>query len=86
MLGKVFFTDKHIEEVTMMHIYNDEEVVFSTISGQYFFRHCKHYLHATDTWYYNWEFLKYHGEILGWLKTLDIERLELYEEGLGYEL
>lgn len=83
MLGKVFFTDKHIEEVTMVHVYSNEEVVFNTISGQYMFRHYKHYLYATDTWYYDWEFLKYNGEILGWLTTLDIERLELYEDGIG---
>lgn len=86
MLGKVYFTDKHIEEVTMVHIYSDEEVVFDTISGQYYFIHYKDYLYASDSWYYNWEFRKYNYDIQQWLKTLDIERLELYEEGFGYEL
>ena len=86
MLGKVFFTDEHIEEVTMVHAYSNDEVVFSTASGQYMFRHYKDYLYASDTWYDDWEFRKYNGEILEWLTTFDIYRLELYEEGLFHEL
>lgn len=77
MIGNVYFTDGHVEEVTKCIKYSDDEVAFNTMSGSYYFRCYREYLGVNDTWYRDHEFLVYKGQ---WLRTLGIESLELYYE------
>lgn len=82
MIGNVYFTDGHVEAVTGFIKYCNDEVAFSTISGSYYFRYYREYLSVNDTWYRNHEFLVYKGQ---WLRTFEIDLLELYCEEEEYD-
>ena len=80
MLGTIYFTDGHTEEIIDYEIHDLGDITFKSESGVYNYWE---YIVMQDDPYFNYKsysFQKWHGYILEWLYTFDIDHIELYGE------
>ena len=80
MLGVIYFTDGHTEEILDYEEHCTGDITFKSESGVY--NYLEYIVMCEDPYfnYKSYSFIKWHEYVLDWLVTLDIDHIEIYKE------